>query len=52
MGEILSLCGNDDTATIASLKIFDQNIEGKEERLKDELRPLPVISLILVYNFL
>lgn len=40
MGEILFLCGNNNSATIASLKIFDQNIEGKDEKEKDEVRSL------------
>ncbi|KAI3686066.1 hypothetical protein L1987_79736 [Smallanthus sonchifolius] len=37
MGEILFLCGNNKSATIASLKIVDHEIEGKDESSKDEI---------------
>lgn len=37
MGEILFLCGSNNSATIASLKIIDHNIEGNDEKSKDEI---------------
>nr|XP_043607253.1 ubiquitin carboxyl-terminal hydrolase MINDY-3 [Erigeron canadensis] len=36
MCEILFLCGNNNSATIASLRILDCEIEGKDESSKDE----------------
>lgn len=38
MGEILFLCGSNNSATIASLRIFGREIEGKDESSKDEVR--------------
>ncbi|MFS7975071.1 putative EF-hand domain pair, deubiquitinating enzyme MINDY-3/4 domain-containing protein [Helianthus anomalus] len=37
MGEILFLCGNNNSATIASLKVLDHEIEGKDQSTKDEI---------------
>ncbi|KAK1435527.1 hypothetical protein QVD17_01292 [Tagetes erecta] len=37
MGEILFLCGNNKSATIASLRVLDHKIEGKDESSKDEI---------------
>ncbi|XP_024976485.1 ubiquitin carboxyl-terminal hydrolase MINDY-3 isoform X1 [Cynara cardunculus var. scolymus] len=37
MAEILFLCGSNSSATIASLRILDHEIEGKDERSKDEI---------------
>ncbi|KAK9072178.1 hypothetical protein SSX86_008610 [Deinandra increscens subsp. villosa] len=37
MAEILFLCGNNNSATIASLRILDHKIEGKDESSKDEI---------------
>ncbi|KAI3825869.1 hypothetical protein L1987_07569 [Smallanthus sonchifolius] len=37
MGEILFLCGNNKSATIASLRILDHEIEGEDESSKDEI---------------
>ncbi|KAI7757700.1 hypothetical protein M8C21_010832 [Ambrosia artemisiifolia] len=37
MGEILFLCGNNNSATIASLRVLDHEIEGKDESSKDEI---------------
>lgn len=37
MGEILFLCGSNNSATIASLRILDSEIEGKDESSKDEI---------------
>ncbi|PWA98991.1 hypothetical protein CTI12_AA013340 [Artemisia annua] len=37
MGEILFLCGNNNSATIASLRILNHEIEGKDESSKDEI---------------
>lgn len=38
MCEILFLCGNNNSATIASLKVLDREIDGKDESSKDEVR--------------
>ncbi|XP_076894283.1 uncharacterized protein LOC143546508 [Bidens hawaiensis] len=37
MGEILFLCGNNNSATIASLRALDHEIGGKDESSKDEI---------------
>ncbi|XP_071702070.1 uncharacterized protein [Rutidosis leptorrhynchoides] len=37
MSEVLFLCGNNKSATIASLKIIGREIEGKDESSKDEI---------------
>ncbi|XP_076886651.1 uncharacterized protein LOC143536559 [Bidens hawaiensis] len=37
MGEILFLCGNNNSATIASLRVLDHEIGGKDESSKDEI---------------
>lgn len=37
MCEILFLCGSNNSATIASLRIFNRQIEGKDEGSKDEI---------------
>ncbi|KAD5507557.1 hypothetical protein R6Q59_031646 [Mikania micrantha] len=47
MGEILFLCGNNKSATIASLRILDNKIEGNDESSKDEFvaRSLDGVSI-------